>query len=167
VSVRRATVADVAALVRLRAQMFADMAQPPGPADQPWQANSAAWFADRMAAGDCAAFVVDDPELGVVACAAGTLDRTVPGPNNPSGRRGHVFNVSTDPRRRRLGHARACIEALLDWYDREGVDVVDLAATGDGIHLYETVGFERGRYPTLRRRRPTARPGSAGRPAAS
>ncbi|WP_411977562.1 hypothetical protein [Streptomyces brevispora] len=55
-----------------------------------------------------AAFLVDNTELGVVSCAVGS-----------SGLQGHVSNVSTDPRRRRLGHARACLDALLAWFEQE------------------------------------------------
>lgn len=159
---RPATQGDVDALVRLRAQMFLDMGLAPGDADAPWRAHAADWFTAQLAGGRCGVFVVDDPELGVVSAAVGTYADGAPGPRNPTGRGGHLFNVSTDPRRRRRGHARACVAALLDWFDHNDVAVVELAATDDGVDLYTSLGFTPARFPVLRRRRPTGRPGSAG-----
>lgn len=166
-TVRPAAAADIDALVRLRAQMFRDMGVPPGDQDAAWRANTARWFATHLAGGDCGAFVVDDPELGVVSAAVGTVEDGAPSPRNPTGRSGHLFNVSTDPRRRRRGHARACVTALLEWFDDHQVTVVELAATEDGIDLYTSLGFVPARFPVLRRRRPTGRPWSAAPPAAS
>lgn len=156
--VRRATLADVAALVRMRALMLADMGMEVGDDRAPWRADAARWFTERMPRTDeFAAFLVDDAELGVVACAVGACDAHAPSPVNPSGLHGHVSNVSTDPRRRRLGHARACVDALLAWFRQETcVTVVDLNATGDGAGLYASFGFVPPRHPSLRLR--TARP---------
>ncbi|WP_405749348.1 GNAT family N-acetyltransferase [Streptomyces sp. NBC_00012] len=100
-----------------------------------------------------AAYLVDDPVLGVVASAVGTCDAHAPGPANLSGLQGPVSNVSTDPRRRRLGHARICLDALLTWFREEaGVTVVHLNATADGAALYESYGFAAPRHPALQLR---------------
>lgn len=157
-AVRRATPADVAALVRLRALMLADMGLEVGDDRAPWRADAARWFTERMPrTGEFAAYLVEDAELGVVACAVGACDAHAPSPVNPSGLHGHVSNVCTDPRRRGLGHARACVDALLTWFREETcVTVVGLNATGDGAGLYASFGFVPPRYPALQLR--TARP---------
>lgn len=154
IRVRRATLDDVPALVRLRALMLADMGMDTGDGLAPWRAASAQWFAERIPRPDeFAAFLVDDPELGVVSCAVGACDAHAPSPANPSGLHGHVSNVSTDPQRRRLGHARACLDALLAWFEQETrVTVVNLNATGDGAGLYESFGFAPPRHPSLQLR---------------
>ncbi|MCM2416053.1 MULTISPECIES: GNAT family N-acetyltransferase [unclassified Streptomyces] len=154
VRVRRATLADVPALVRMRALMLTDMGMDVGDDRAPWRAASAQWFADRVPRSEeFAAFLVDDPELGVVACAVGACDAHAPSPANPSGLHGHVSNVSTDPRRRRLGHARACLDALLIWFRQETrATVVGLNATGEGAGLYESFGFAPPRHPSLQLR---------------
>ncbi|ETK34293.1 GNAT family N-acetyltransferase [Microbispora sp. ATCC PTA-5024] len=151
---RRAVVADAPALVRLRAVMLADMGVAIGGEDAPWRRAAEEWFATRLAGGvDLAAFVVDDPALGVVSSAVGTCDRHAPSPANPSGLHGHVFNVCTDPRRRRLGHARLCMEALLGWFrDETEVRVVNLNATRHGTGLYRALGFDAPRHPALQLR---------------
>ena len=150
--VRRAEAADAAALVRLRAQMLADMGRSVGDNTDPWRASAEDWFADRLVRRrEFASFVVDDPDDGVVACSAGICDFHAPGPGNLTGVRGHVFNMSTFPAHRRRGYARACLEALLEWFrDETKVRVINLKATPDGIALYRSVGFAEPRFAALR-----------------
>ncbi|MGP3926682.1 GNAT family N-acetyltransferase [Streptomyces sp. 8N616] len=124
-----------------------------GGQDAPWRRAAEEWFVQRLhEKGDFAAFVAHEPELGVVSSAVGTCDRHAPGPANLSGLHGHVFNISTDPRRRRLGYARACLDALLAWYrDETDVGVINLNATPDGLSLYHSLGFAAPRFPALQR----------------
>jgi GNAT superfamily N-acetyltransferase len=149
--VRRAVAADAADLVRLRAQMLADMGRSVGDDADPWRASAEDWFADRLVREqEFAAFVVDDPDDGVVACSAGICDFRAPGPGNLTGVRGHVFNMSTLPAHRRRGHARACLEALLDWFrDETAARVINLNATPDGIALYRSASFTEPRFAAL------------------
>jgi ribosomal protein S18 acetylase RimI-like enzyme len=154
IRVRRAGVADAAALVRLRALMLAAMGVDVGPEDARWRGAAEDWFAERLAAtGEFAAFVVDDPALGVVSNAVGACDRHAPGPTDLVGLHGHISNVSTDPRRLRRGYARVCLEALLDWFAADtGARVINLNATPDGDTLYRSLGFGAPRHPALQLR---------------
>lgn len=64
--------------------------------------------------------------------------------------RGHVFNMSTFPAHRRRGYARACLEALLEWFrDETQARVINMNATQDGIPLYRSVGFTEPRFAAL------------------
>jgi GNAT superfamily N-acetyltransferase len=146
--VRRAVPGDAAALARMRAVMLQDLGKAPGYGE--WLAAAEKWYAERLAADDFAAFVVDDPELGVVCSAVGACERHAPEPANLTGLHGHVSNISTDHRRRRRGHARACLEALLAWFrDETEVRVINLNATEHGAGLYHSLGFAAPRYPAL------------------
>ncbi len=61
--------------------------------------------------------------------------------------------MSTDPRCRRRGYARACLDALLAWFrDETEARVINLNATGDGTALYRSFGFTEPRYPALQLR---------------
>ena len=155
-AVRRAGVGDAEALVALRALMFEGMGVDPGGPQAPWRAAATAWFARRLAErGAVAAFVVDEPGAGAVSCALGVVEVHAPGPGSPSGAHGRLSSVSTAPRARRRGHARACVTALLAWFDAEtDVRVVDLFATGDGAGLYRSLGFDVPRSLALQRRLP-------------
>jgi GNAT superfamily N-acetyltransferase len=149
--VRRAVAADAAALTRLREVMLSDMGMLAAGPDAGWRDKAEAWFARVLDDKDgFAAFVIEHPDLGVVSCAAGMCDQHAPGPGNPGGVQGLVFNMSTDPRCRRLGCARACLDALLAWFrDETEARVINLNATGDGIDLYRSLGFAEPRYPAL------------------
>ncbi|WP_199923399.1 GNAT family N-acetyltransferase [Streptomyces sp. NRRL F-5123] len=152
--VRRADPEDADALVELRALMLTEMGMAVGGADAHWRVAARSWYAEHLVRpGEFAAFVVDDPEAGVVSSAVGTCDRHTPGPTNLSGLHGHVSNVSTHPDHRRRGHARACLAALLDWFATSTeARVINLNATGQGIGLYQSLGFDVPRHPALQLR---------------
>ncbi|MFD7497413.1 GNAT family N-acetyltransferase [Streptomyces sp. NPDC059832] len=121
-----------------------------GGPDAPWRTASAEWLRHP---GVFAAFLVDDPALGVVSSTVETCDRHASGSANPNRLQGHVSNVSTDPRRRRLGHAQVCLAALLGWFREEaGITVVGLNVTEDGAAPYESYGFAAPRHPALQLR---------------
>ena len=108
---------------------------------------------ERLAAeaARLAAFVVDRPDrAGLAACVVGQVDRRLPGPRDPDGLRGYVYNVATDPAYRRRGFSRACMTAVLEWFAGCGVRVVDLRASADGEPLYASLGFVRTKDPAMR-----------------
>jgi GNAT superfamily N-acetyltransferase len=158
---RRAVAADAAALTRLREVMLSDMGMLAAGTDPAWRGEAEAWFARRLDdKGGFAAFVIEHPDFGVVSCAAGVCDQHAPGPGNPGGVQGLVFNMSTDSRFRHRGYARACLDALLAWFREEtDAQVINLNATSDGIALYTSLGFVEPRYPALQLR--LMHPGSA------
>lgn len=154
IQVRRAKPDDADALVRLRGLMLAAMGAEIGGPDAPWREAGRHWFAEQLSSpGTFAAYVVDDPAVGVVAGAAGNVYVHPPGPKDITTLRGHLYNVSTEPGFRRRGLARACVVALMDWFrDETAVGQVELHATPDGIDLYRALGFIEASYPTLRLR---------------
>lgn len=154
IQVRRAEPDDAEALVRLRGLMLAAMGNDVGGPEAPWRKVGRQWFAEQLASPDTfAAYVVDDPGVGVVAGAAGNVYVHPPGPKDLSTVRGHLYNVSTEPDFRRRGLARACVIALLDWFrDETEVGQIELHATHDGIDLYHALGFIEAGYPALRLR---------------
>ena len=158
IDVRRAGLEDADEVIRLRAVMLAGM-NGTWPAPGPWQRTGADLLRRQLGdpGGSAAAFVVDDPgQPGrLAACVVGAIDQRLPGPHNPTGRVGYVYNVATDPGHRRRGYSRACLTALLAWYDDQGITTVDLRASADGEPLYAELGFARTRYPAMRRARPT------------
>ncbi len=155
--VRRATVADAAELVRLRAVMLASIAghEPTGDG---WRHAARETLRRRLAEPDptLAAFVVErsDPPGALAACAVGAVEYRLGGPGNPTGETGYVFNVVTDPDQRRRGYSRRCMTALLDWYRHRGVGTIDLRASPQGEPLYRSLGFVATPDPAMRLRLP-------------
>jgi ribosomal protein S18 acetylase RimI-like enzyme len=152
VHLRRATKADVAALVHLRSLMFSSMGTDVGGQDAAWRLGATRWFLEQLARPQqFAGFVVEHPIDGVVCVALGSCDERAPSPDNVIGSHGHVFNISTDMAHRRRGYAQACLTALLTWFQTDtGVRVVDLAATPEGARLYQLAGFRERAFPSMR-----------------
>jgi ribosomal protein S18 acetylase RimI-like enzyme len=153
-SARPATPADADELVRLRAVMLQTLADPHRWNDD-WRGPARETLRHRLTgpASSMAAFVTDRPDgTGLAACAVGIIEHRLGNPTNHSGLTGYVFNVATDPDHRRRGHARACMEALLEWFRSRGVGTVDLRASADAEPLYESLGFRRTPDPAMRLR---------------
>ena len=156
-TIRRATVADIDAVIRLRALMFTAMGVP-GVDDQGWRQAAREWFERELdgpsgAASRSTCVVLAEGPDGVVAGAMGGLRFETPSPVNPNGVWGLLNNVATEPVARRQGLARACVEGVLDWFrDETEASVVELFATGEGAGLYEDLGFVRTAWPAMRLR---------------
>ncbi|WP_372411187.1 GNAT family N-acetyltransferase [Streptomyces luteireticuli] len=138
ITTRTAGPGDAAEIVRLRRLMFAAMDGHDSPGA--WERTAEEIVARELGAG-LGAFVVDGEGPHLAACAVGTVEQRLPAPGHPTGRFGFVFTVSTDPRYRGRGFARATTEALLDWFAASGVTRVDLHATPDAERLYRSLGF--------------------------
>ncbi|WP_042368638.1 GNAT family N-acetyltransferase [Streptacidiphilus neutrinimicus] len=150
ITVRSALPDDAPELVRLRDVMVASMKHLPTTPDPSggWKPLAEKILRTALDGGDASGpvfgvFVVDDDERPgrLAACAVGTLEQRLPGPGHPDGLFGFVFNICTDPDRRRRGYARACTEALLAWFDEKGATRLDLHASSLGQDLYRDLGF--------------------------
>ncbi|MFC5814751.1 GNAT family N-acetyltransferase [Nonomuraea sp. NPDC050478] len=159
VRARKATAADAAELVRLRAVMLASMTGRE-PADDGWREAAERRLRARLDEPDprMLAFVVDAPGGGLAACATGTVEERLGGPGAPEGLVGYVFNVATHPEHRRRGYSRACVTALVEWYRERGIATVDLRSSAEGEPLYASLGFVRTHDPAMRLRFTEPRP---------
>lgn len=148
---RHADLGDIEELVRLREVMISpwfDMA------DESWKSSAAEILRRRMSEDKptIGVTVVDAPDGsgGLAACAVGTISERLPGPHNPTGRYGWIFNVVTDPQWRKRGYSRACTKALLDWFGDQNVHVLELLASEQGEGLYKEFGFTISNEPAMR-----------------
>ncbi|MEY9878350.1 ribosomal protein S18 acetylase RimI-like enzyme [Streptacidiphilus sp. MAP12-33] len=150
ITVRAAVPADAPELVRLREVMLASMQSGTiaTGSSTDWKAPTEAILRASLAGDDATrpvfgVFVVDDEERPgrLAACAVGTLEQRLPAPGHPDGLFGFVFNICTDPDRRRRGYAKACTQALLAWFDGKGATRLDLHASPFGQDLYRGLGF--------------------------
>ncbi|MPY50983.1 GNAT family N-acetyltransferase [Streptomyces acidicola] len=152
--VRRAVAEDAEEVLRLRQVMIDAVGGADTSAD--WQTESLPTIRAKLADtdGTFAAFVVDHPEKpgALAALVVGTIEYRIGRARNPHGTIGYVFSVATDPDQRRRGHARACMEVLLDWFREKGAGQVDLTASAEARPLYASLGFRRTPDPLMRLR---------------
>ncbi|MCC9704518.1 GNAT family N-acetyltransferase [Streptomyces sp. MNU76] len=151
--VRRATAEDAVEVLRLRQVMIDSMAPPGAGGPTDWHTESLPVLRRRLDGADreFAAFVVDHPERpdALAALVVGTVDYRIGRPGNPRGAVGHVFSVATDPDCRRRGYARACMEALVEWFREAGAGYVHLTASAEAEPLYASMGFRRRPDPLM------------------
>jgi GNAT superfamily N-acetyltransferase len=150
--IRRATPADAEAIIALRAVMFEAMGVA-GVKEPAWRQGAKVWLQRELAQRHTSASSAVDARGAVLAGALGTLHFELPSPANPSGVWGLVSNVATWPQARRRGLARACVTDVLDWLrDQTEAGAVELFATGEGVGIYEDLGFARTAWPAMRLR---------------
>ncbi len=146
---RMARVEDAASIVGLARLMFESMGMDASSSE--WQDAGVSHVMSRLGV-DLAVFVVDHPSgSGLVASAAGTVSRRLPGPQNPSAMTGYIQWVATAVDFRRQGLGRLTMQGLLDWYAARGVGSLELHATPEGEPLYRSLGFGESGGRALRR----------------
>jgi GNAT superfamily N-acetyltransferase len=148
-AVRPATTEDTGEVVRLAALMYEAMGL--DTTGLAWRQAAVTALASRLG-GDTCVFVADDPDRAgrLAASGAGVITTRLPSPANPAATVGYIQWVSTDPRWRGRGLARAVTSALLAWFAERGVRAVELHATPQAAGLYHSLGFGPGLNPGLR-----------------
>ncbi|THA71981.1 GNAT family N-acetyltransferase [Streptomyces sp. A0958] len=106
----------------------------------PWRDRLADHLREHLGGDRLAAFVVDDPDGGLAACAIGLVHQGLPGPDH-AGVFGQIQTVVTGRRFRRRGYGRAVTNALVDWLTGQGCTLLNLTASEAGRPLYASLGF--------------------------
>ena len=146
-SLRRATLADVDALVRHRIRMFEDMGRLSAPEVNVDRliAEYRAWLIDMMPSDSYVSWVVDDMDPGrartIVSGGGATIIPWPPGPVYPGSRLAFVYNVYTEPEHRGRGLARQVMDAIHGFCREAQIHSVALNASTFGQSLYEAMGY--------------------------
>jgi len=152
VTIRKATVADIDLLVRLRfAYLEADGGTIADADRKALEKQLPDYFSKHLADGGF---------IGIIAEMDGTAVSTAflaisEKPANPAfitGKTGTLLNVLTVPAYRRKGIATKVIGRLMDEAKLAGVATVDLLATEDGEPLYRKNGFTESTYTYMRKK---------------
>lgn len=141
IEIRRATVADIADLVRLRRMMFEAMGFDDAAQLAGADGAAATYFATTIPAGHFHGWLAVTSTGTAVGSGGVVIDQHPPGPGNLSGQIGYIMNVVTTPRYRRRGIARQIMQAMLEWLAERGVRCMALHATEMGRPLYVELGF--------------------------
>lgn len=144
---RRATVADVPALVELRAEMFDSMGVDEG--SRSWREAATAWFTQRLE-HPAYRIVVVEVDGEIAACAVGSVRDCAPSPTSPTGGDVLINNVCTRPGARGRGYASAALDAVMAWAQDTGAGRAELVATDAGVGIYRRAGFIAGNSRLMR-----------------
>lgn len=141
ISIREATTFDIPEILRQRYGMYEDTNYNDGAALSAMVSVSERYLFKALSDGSFRAWLafVGDRAVGGGAIVVS------PWPAHPYDlecRRATILNVYTYPQYRRLGIGRQIMQTTIDWCKREGFARVNLHASPDGRHLYESLGFE-------------------------
>ena len=137
--VRPATIGDGDVLIRHRVAMFQEMGM-----SLDVDGLSAAfriWLQRLMADGTYRAWLVETADGAVVAGGGLTVLPWPPGPRSLHDRIAFVYNVYTVPDCRRRGLGRLVMNTIHTWCRDEGLALVALNASKDGLPMYEAIGY--------------------------
>jgi GNAT superfamily N-acetyltransferase len=137
--VRPATIADADVLVRHRLAMFEEMGIPLD-ADGLTSAFRT-WLQAQMPAGVYRAWLVEGADGRIVAGGGMTILPWPPGPRSFHDRLAFVYNVYTEPDHRRRGLGRLVMDTIHGCCREEGIALVALNASRDGLPMYEAMGY--------------------------
>lgn len=147
--IREATPADIPEILRQRRAMYEDMDYKDAAALSAMASVSAAYLKKAMAEKSFRSWLASI-ENRTVAGGAIIISPWPAHPYDLECRRATILNVYTDREYRRRGIARRILETIIAWCQREGFARVDLHASPDGRHLYESLGFEPGNEMRLK-----------------
>jgi len=146
-TVRTATVADLASLIELRAHLLdgtsASYSSKTPDDSASWRAAYRSWLSNRLNKGDYVQILAaEHKESGqVLGCATAIIDQRAPSPGCLNGLSGWVQSVVVEPQWRNHGIARQMVQHLLRWFAHRGVGSVVLQSTEAAGTLYQGLGF--------------------------
>ncbi|MFZ0957416.1 MAG: GNAT family N-acetyltransferase [Candidatus Sulfotelmatobacter sp.] len=139
--IREATPADIPEILRQRRAMYEDMDYQDAAALSAMVSVTTSYLAKAIAEGSFRSWLASI-ENRTVAGGAIIISPWPAHPYDLECRRATILNVYTDRDHRRRGIARRILQTMIAWCQREGFARVDLHASPEGRHLYESLGFE-------------------------
>jgi GNAT superfamily N-acetyltransferase len=146
IRVRRATIADIPALVHHRVSMYRDMGELTSSDEARLFEATTAYLRPALESGEYLAWlaVTSEAPEQVVAGAGLIVRPMIPRPGSAGGievREAQVVNVYTESAWRRRGIAALVMNELLAYSRANHINRVSLHASDDGRPLYASLGF--------------------------
>lgn len=140
-TIRRATLDDRDALVRLRVALMREMGAVEADEEGAFAEAVRRYLRAELPAGRFLAWVAVDGAGAVVACGGLVFSQKPPAPQNHSGREAYIMNMYTEPIWRGRGLAARLFDAIVAHARGAGAGLIRLHATEVGRPLYERAGF--------------------------
>jgi len=142
-TIRRATLADREAFIRLRLALFRDLGELRDEAAVPaMSAILDRYFAEELPPGRFHAWLSFDDAGETIGSGGLIFVQKPPMPSNDSGREAYLMNMYTAPSWRGRGVAREIVGAILAFVREAGIGTVRLHASVPGRPVYERTGFK-------------------------
>lgn len=142
VTIREATLEDLAIILRHRCAMFEEMQYGDTATLDAMERESEGYLRTGLENGSYKGWLAKTSTGRIVAGGGIGLITWPATPRNPQPLRPTIFNVYTEPEYRRLGLARRLMDVMIDWCRKEGFSAVHLHASEFGRPLYVSMGFE-------------------------
>ncbi len=140
-AIRRATPADVAALVELRLAFQQELEPIEDAAAWEWHTQAVRrYFTEKLASGELLVWVAETPDE-MVSTGALILVPKPPTQQNPSGLEAFVFNMYTVPAWRGKGLATRVLEEMIRFVKSTEARRIWLYASAKGEPVYAKAGF--------------------------
>lgn len=138
---RKATLGDLEILTKTRIQVLRAANKLNSDVDMSEVENeSTKYYYTALKNGSHTAYLVFDGEEFVGAGGISYYS-VMPTYHNPTGKKGYIMNMYTDPQYRRQGIATRTLDLLIQDAKKKGVFHISLEATDMGRMLYEKYGF--------------------------
>ncbi len=141
ITIREAELSDIPDILRHRRGMYEDMHHEDEAALDAMISVTATYLRRAIPEGSFRSWLACAGDHAVAGGAV-IISSWPAHPYDLECRRATVLNVYTEPGFRRRGIARQLMATMIAWCKREGFARVDLHASEDGRHLYESLGFE-------------------------
>ena len=142
-TIRRATLADREAFIRLRLALFRDLGELRDEAETPAiTAILDRYFAEELPPGRFHAWFALDDRGEAIGSGGLIFVQKPPMPSNDTGREAYLMNMYTAPAWRGRGVAKQIVGAILEFARETGISTVRLHASVPGRPVYERVGFK-------------------------
>jgi GNAT superfamily N-acetyltransferase len=142
-SIRPATPDDIAALSRLRIELFQELGElQDSAAAAGLRALTEHAYSDGLAKKTCLAWLAEAPDATAVGTATFQLFPKLPSPANPMPIEGYLLGVFVVPEWRRRGIASALVAGVIQSARHRGIHRIRLHTTPAGRRTYQRAGFE-------------------------
>ncbi len=137
--IRRATVNDIGGLVENRMSFIYSIKniRPP----KSFEDLTSKYIKENMENGSLAAWIAVEEGQIVSSCIL-CITQQLPLPISSNGKIGYVYNVFTIPEYRRKGLALQALGQMKEYAINNGITLLNLTATEDGLNLYKNAGYE-------------------------
>jgi len=140
VIVRKATIADMETLIKLRLDYLAtDKGSLTEEEEKVIRSQLLEYFKKNIGQNCVAVFAEENGK--VISTAFLAISEKPANPSFITGKTGTLLNVLTYPEYRRRGYATKVISEIIDESRRLGLSYIELSATEDGKPVYEKLGF--------------------------